>query len=102
MTIMLQWLDYKNYQKKIWTNFWSGASWGQFHKLIYTLPQSICALHPTFYCDKKCVDDKHPLAGRDIQYWAPDSQSRYTTPFNVLLSNRHQLANLWCVENEGK
>ena len=62
---------------KFQTNFWSGASWGQFHKLIYALPQTICALRPTFYRDKKCVDDEHPLAGRDIQYWAPDSRSSY-------------------------
>ena len=36
------------------------------------------------YCqhrDKICVYDEHPIAGRDIQYWAPDSRLRYTTPF---------------------
>ena len=26
--------------------------------------------------------DEHPLAGQDIQYWAADSGSRYTTPFD--------------------
>ena len=31
-----------------------------------------------------CVFDEHLLAGRDIQYRAPDSQSRYTTPFNKI------------------
>ena len=29
-----------------------------------------------------CVYDKHPLAGRDIQYRAPNSQSRYTPSFD--------------------
>ena len=32
------------------------------------------------YCDKICVHDEHPIAGRDIQYRAPDSQSRYMSP----------------------
>ena len=32
------------------------------------------------YCDKIC--DEHPLASPDIQYPAPDSQSRCTTPFD--------------------
>ena len=32
-----------------------------------------------------CVYDEHPLAGQDIQYRAPDSQSRYTTPFDEIL-----------------
>ena len=35
--------------------------------------------------DKRCVYDEHPLAGRDIQYWAPDSRSRYTTSFDNIL-----------------
>ena len=34
-----------------------------------------------------CVYDEHPLAGRDIQYQAPNSQSRYTTPFDEIKSN---------------
>ena len=29
-----------------------------------------------------CVYDEHPLAGPDIQYQAPESRSRFTTPFN--------------------
>ena len=29
-----------------------------------------------------CLYYEHPLAGRDIQYRAPDSWSRYTTPYN--------------------
>ena len=28
-----------------------------------------------------CVYDEHPLAGQEIQYRAPNSRSRYTTPF---------------------
>ena len=40
-----------------------------------------------------CVYDEHPLAGREIQYRAPDSQSRYTTPFNEIKSNVHHLNN---------
>ena len=28
------------------------------------------------YSNKICVYDEHPIAGRDIQYQAPDSQSR--------------------------
>ena len=35
--------------------------------------------------DKICVYDKHPIAGRDIQCRAPDSQSRYTTPFGDII-----------------
>ena len=34
------------------------------------------------YCDKICVYDEQPIAGQDIQYQAPDSQSRYTAPFD--------------------
>ena len=35
-----------------------------------------------YYSDKicVCVYDKRPLAGRDIQYRAPDRWSRFTTP----------------------
>ena len=29
-----------------------------------------------------CVYDEQPIAGRDIQCQAPDSRSRYTTPFD--------------------
>ena len=32
-----------------------------------------------------CVYDEHPLAGQDIQYRAPDSWSRYTTPFDKII-----------------
>ena len=34
------------------------------------------------YRDKICVCDMHPIAGRDIQYWAPGSWSEYTTLFD--------------------
>ena len=34
------------------------------------------------YRDKICVYDKHSIAGRDVQYQAPDSRSEYTTPFD--------------------
>ena len=34
------------------------------------------------YRDKICVYDEDLLAGRDIQYRAPDSQSSCTTPFD--------------------
>ena len=37
------------------------------------------------YCDKISVYDEHPLAVRDIQYWAPESQSRHKTPFDAIL-----------------
>ena len=37
------------------------------------------------YLDKICEYDEHPIAGRDIQYRAPDSWSRYTTPFNEII-----------------
>ena len=40
-----------------------------------------------------CVYDKHPLAGPDIQYRAPDSRSRYTTAFNEIKSNVQNLNN---------
>ena len=30
------------------------------------------------------VYEKHMLAGQDIQYWAPDSQSRHTTPIDKI------------------
>ena len=30
-----------------------------------------------------CVYDEHPLAGRDIQYWAAKSWSKYTTDDKV-------------------
>ena len=39
----------------------------------------------SLYRDKICVYDEHPLAGRDIQYRVPDSQSRNTTPFKDTL-----------------
>ena len=31
-----------------------------------------------------CVYNEHPLAGRDIQYRAPNSRSRHTTPFDEI------------------
>ena len=34
-----------------------------------------------------CVYDEHPLAGRDIQYRAPDNRSRYTLPSDKIKSN---------------
>ena len=34
------------------------------------------------YRDKICVYDEHPIAGGDIQYRAPDCQSRYTKSFD--------------------
>ena len=37
--------------------------------------------------------DKLLLAGRDIQYRAPDSWSRYTTPFDEIKSNMQHLNN---------
>ena len=42
-----------------------------------------------------CVFDEHLLAGRDIQYRAPDSQSRYTTPFNKIKSNMQHAKQSW-------
>ena len=36
------------------------------------------------YRDKICLYDEHPISGRDIQYRAPVSRSRYTTQFNIL------------------
>ena len=35
-----------------------------------------------WYRDKICVCDEHPIAGQDMQCQAPDSWSRYTTPFD--------------------
>ena len=43
---------------------------------------SINANPLTFYCDKICVYNEHPIAGQDIQCRAPYSRSRYTTPFD--------------------
>ena len=37
------------------------------------------------YCEKVCVYDEHPKAGRDKQYWAPDSRSKYKTPFDEII-----------------
>ena len=37
------------------------------------------------YRDKICVYDEHPIAGRDIQYRAPDSRSRYATPLDDII-----------------
>ena len=34
------------------------------------------------YRDRICVYDAHPIAGLDIQYQAPNSGSRDTTPFD--------------------
>ena len=38
-------------------------------------------------CYEICVYDEHPLAGWDIQYQAPDSRSRCTTPFDDIKYN---------------
>ena len=48
------------------------------------------------FCDQICVYEKHPrpLAGWDIQYRAPDGQSRYTTPFDKIFAckqNNHKV-----------
>ena len=40
-----------------------------------------------------CVYDEHPLAGRDIQYRASHSRSRYTTPFDEIKSNVEHINN---------
>ena len=37
------------------------------------------------YLEKICVYEEHPIAGWDIQYWAPDSWSRYKTPFGEII-----------------
>ena len=36
------------------------------------------------YQDMICVYYKHPIAGWDKQYQAPETRSRYTTPFNKI------------------
>ena len=40
-----------------------------------------------------CVYDKHLLAGQDIQYLAPNSRSRYTTPFDEIIKKNARLNN---------
>ena len=41
-----------------------------------------------------CVYDEHPLAGREIQYWAPHNWSRYTTPFDEIKVMCNMLCNM--------
>ena len=36
------------------------------------------------YRDKICVYDEHPIGGQDIQYQAPNSQSRYSSSIILL------------------
>ena len=40
-----------------------------------------------------CVYDEHLLAGQDIQYLAPNSRSRYTTPFDEIINKNARLNN---------
>ena len=42
-----------------------------------------------------CVYDKHPLAGREIQYRAPNSWSRYTTPIDKSKSYVQHVKKSW-------
>ena len=47
------------------------------------LNQNSTSPSPSYtYRDKICVYDEHPIAGQDIQFRAPDSRSRHTTPFD--------------------
>ena len=57
-----------------WNNFL------YFHPCSWTLDNSTLIL--SIYRDKICVYEEHLIAGRDIQYQAPDSWSGYTTPFD--------------------
>ena len=41
-----------------------------------------------------CVYDEHPLAGQEIQYWAPHNRSRYTTPFDEIKVMCNMLCNM--------
>ena len=51
-----------------------------------------------WYRDKICVYDEHPIAGQDMQCWAPDSRSRYKTPFDdckVMCKNVNNPGSQW-------
>ena len=54
-----------------------------------------------------CVYDEHPLAGRDIQYWAAKSWSKYTTDdkvgkVNYVILNQNDSCNcVTCKNNPG-
>ena len=50
---------------------------------------------PTLYPDKICVYDELPLAGRDIQYRAPDSRLRCTTPLDDTINNMQHVKQSW-------
>ena len=45
------------------------------------------SLRDKLFRDKICVYDEHPITGQDIQYRAPDSRSRYTTPLDEIILN---------------
>ena len=53
------------------------------------------------YHDNICVYDEHPIAGGYIQYQAPDSQTRYTTPFNdnILWLNIWFIGTIYSIES---
>ena len=61
------------------------TSWASFLALI--IGTNIFSVDIKHYCDKIFVYDKHPLAGRDIQYRAPNSRLRYATPFDDILKS---------------
>ena len=44
-----------------------------------------------------CVYDEHPIAGQDLQYQAPVSQSRYSTPFDEIIKNNKLITYYQCV-----
>ena len=54
--------------------------------LDFSLGKNLVLQYLNFYIHKGCivtrycVYDEHPIAGQDIQCWAPDSRSGYTTP----------------------
>ena len=54
-------------------------------KSSVTFSPPVLPLQCKMYRDKICVYDEHPIAGGDIQYRAPDSQSGYTTPFDNII-----------------
>ena len=64
----------------------SSKSWNKWKSLLWNfrLKLKLNKLGPgsNIYRDKICVYDEHPLAGRDIQYRAPNSRSSCTTPFD--------------------
>ena len=52
------------------------SKWGKSINKWIHLKRQACK-----QCDKICVYDKHPIAGWDLQFRAPGSQSEYATPF---------------------